>query len=92
MTMKAGPDPGPGLVERNLLFGVLALQADFIEKTQFAEACAAWAARKDTPLPDILLERNWLTPDDRAAVDRLLQKKLQKNNGAPAKMSRHSSF
>jgi tRNA A-37 threonylcarbamoyl transferase component Bud32 len=80
--MAAGPDPGPQLPEHNLLFGVLALQGDFIQKTQFVEACAAWAARKDTPLLDILMERNWLTPDDRAAVNRMLEKKLLKGQGA----------
>src|SRR5438105_1089525 len=33
--------------DHNLLFGVLALQADLIDAAQFAEACAAWTARKD---------------------------------------------
>jgi hypothetical protein len=35
--------------DQNLLFGVLALQADFLDAARFAEACSAWAARKDTP-------------------------------------------
>jgi hypothetical protein len=30
--------------DRNLLFGVLALQADFLDASRFAQACAAWAA------------------------------------------------
>jgi hypothetical protein len=41
--------------DRNLLFGVLALQADLIDNTRFAEACAAWAARKDLALADLLV-------------------------------------
>src|SRR5262245_45681426 len=40
----AAPDTAP-----NLLFGVLALQADLIDAQQFAEACTAWSARKDSP-------------------------------------------
>jgi hypothetical protein len=28
--------------DRNLLFGVLAFQADFLDAGQFAEACSAW--------------------------------------------------
>jgi len=40
----------PEATDRNLLFGVLALQADLIDDTQFIEGCAVWAARKDTPL------------------------------------------
>jgi hypothetical protein len=33
--------------DRNLLFGVLALQADLLDPTRFAEACTAWSAHKD---------------------------------------------
>src|SRR5262249_3580251 len=62
--------------DRNLLFGVLALQADFIDKVQFAEACSAWAARKETPLADLLVERGWLSAEDRADVEKLLARKL----------------
>jgi hypothetical protein len=35
--------------DRNLLFGVLALQADLLDNNQFVEACSAWAARKAPP-------------------------------------------
>ena len=67
--------------DRNLLFGVLALQLDLLDAAQFVEACAAWAARKDAALADILLERGWLTPGDRADVERLLERKLKRNKG-----------
>jgi hypothetical protein len=36
----------PTDADRNLLFGVLALQGDLIDSGQFAEACTVWAARK----------------------------------------------
>ncbi|HLN30630.1 MAG TPA: protein kinase [Gemmataceae bacterium] len=67
--------------DRNLLFGVLALQADLLSPGQFAEACSAWAGRKETPLADLLVERGWLSPVDRADVDKLLQRKLAKHGG-----------
>jgi serine/threonine-protein kinase len=67
--------------DHNLLFGVLALQADLLDASRFAEACAAWAARKGTPLADLLVERGWLTPQDRADVERLLARKLSKHDG-----------
>ena len=44
----------------NLLFGVLALQADLLTPARFAGACSAWAARKDAPLADLLVECGWL--------------------------------
>jgi tetratricopeptide (TPR) repeat protein len=58
--------------DRNLLFGVLALQADLLDNDQFAEACSAWAARREMPLADLLVEWGWLTPQDKAEVQRLL--------------------
>ncbi len=67
--------------DRNLLFGVLALQADLLDPNRFAEACSAWAARKDTPLAELLLERGWLTAEERGHVDFLLQRKLIKHQG-----------
>jgi serine/threonine-protein kinase len=67
--------------DRNLLFGVLALQADLIDQRQFAEACTAWSAGKDTPLADLLVARGWLTPADRADVEKFLDRKLKKHGG-----------
>jgi serine/threonine protein kinase len=67
--------------DRNLLFGVLALQADLLDPARFAEACSAWAARKDTPLADLLVERGWLTEEERGHVEFLLQRKLKKHGG-----------
>src|SRR5262249_28920872 len=67
--------------DRNLLFGVLAFQADLLDAQRFAEACSAWAARKETPLADLLVERGWLTPGDRDDVEKLVRRKLEKHKG-----------
>jgi serine/threonine-protein kinase len=67
--------------DRNLLFGVLALQADLLTPGQFAEACSAWAGRKDSPLADLLVQHGLLTPADRADVDKLLGRKLARHGG-----------
>jgi hypothetical protein len=67
--------------DRNLLFGVLALQADLIDPEKFARGCSDWAARKERPLADLLVERGWLSPEDRADVEKLLQRKLAKHKG-----------
>jgi hypothetical protein len=47
----------PPDADRPLHFGVLALQAGLLDAGQFAEACAAWVARKDTALADLIVER-----------------------------------
>src|SRR5262245_44764393 len=81
--MAACPEP-PVDADCNLLFGVLALQADLLTPSRFAEACAAWAARRQTPLADLLVERGWLDPSDRADVEKLLRRKLTKHGGDAA--------
>jgi hypothetical protein len=55
--------------DRDLLFGVLALQADIIDGERFAEACSAWAAKKAMPLADLLRERGWITAEEQAHVE-----------------------
>jgi serine/threonine-protein kinase len=67
--------------DRNLLFGVLALQTDLLTPARFAEVCSAWALRKDTPLADLLVERGWLTAEERGHVEFLLGRKLEKHKG-----------
>jgi PAS domain S-box-containing protein len=67
--------------DRNLLFGVLALQADLIDVPQFIEACLLWTTRKNEPLANLLLERGWIEPADKAHVEYLLERKLHKHGG-----------
>jgi serine/threonine protein kinase/Tfp pilus assembly protein PilF len=67
--------------ESNLLFAVIALQAGILDNDQFAQACTLWATRKETGLPDLLLAHGWLTEQDRAHVDYLVQRKLIKHAG-----------
>jgi tetratricopeptide (TPR) repeat protein/tRNA A-37 threonylcarbamoyl transferase component Bud32 len=67
--------------DRNLLFGVLALQADLIDADRFAEVCSAWAAKKSIPLAELLRERGWITADEQSHVEFLLERKLRKHQG-----------
>jgi len=69
--------------DRNLLFGVLALQAGLIESNQFVEACTLWSTRKNVPLADILVERSWILPIDVAHVEYLLGRYLRKFDNDP---------
>jgi tRNA A-37 threonylcarbamoyl transferase component Bud32/tetratricopeptide (TPR) repeat protein len=67
--------------DRNLLFAVLALQADCLTQARFVEACTLWASQKDVPMPELLARHGWLQPDEIADVERLLARKLKKHNG-----------
>jgi serine/threonine protein kinase len=73
--------------DHNLLFGVLALQADLIDAGQFAEACTAWTARKGTPLAEVLLERGWISAADKGDIDRLLERKLKRHGSIRASLA-----
>src|SRR4029077_9093627 len=82
-TERKGPRPWERIMDtdRNLLFGVLALQADLIDPERFARASTLWSAQKTTPLADLLVEQGWLTAADRADVEKLLDRKLHKHGG-----------
>ena len=87
----------PVSIDRNLLFAVIALQDDLIDQTQFADVCAGWAMRLDRPLAELLIERKWITENDRSDVERKLERKLKKNGGdvratlGPSPKSMHAS-
>ncbi len=53
--------------DENLLFGILALQLDFISRDQLVEAMNAWVLAKHKPLGDILREQDALAAEQHAA-------------------------
>src|SRR5262249_42714191 len=55
--------------DRNLLFGILALQLDFLTRDALIEGLHAWVLEKPKPLGEILVARGTLDPADRAALD-----------------------
>ena len=79
----SGPTPVPD-ADRNLLFGVLALQLDLLDAQRFADACAGWAVSKSAALADWLVARGWLTPAERDEVERLLERKVKKHGAGGA--------
>ncbi|MBC8352094.1 MAG: protein kinase [Planctomycetes bacterium] len=67
--------------DRNLLFGILALQLEYVDSTQFTEACGAWAVAKQKSLSEIFIERGWMTADESAEVEQLVERKIEKHSG-----------
>ena len=57
-------------LDRNLLFGVLALQRDMIDQARFTEACSVWALAIGRPIADVLIERGWITNEDQSDIER----------------------
>jgi WD40 repeat protein/serine/threonine protein kinase len=67
--------------DRNLLFGVLALQMDFLDRDALIAAMNAWIHDKTKPLGDILVAQHALRTDERDAIDVLVQKHLDRHCG-----------
>jgi len=67
--------------DRNLLFGALAFQNEYIDLAQFAAICRAWAADKSRPLADLLVERGWITIAVQAVLDEIVERKLKRYGG-----------
>jgi serine/threonine-protein kinase len=67
--------------ERNLLFGLLALQNGLINQVQLVSAFQAWTLDKARALADHLVGRGDLDADDRSAVDALVARHLKKHGG-----------
>jgi serine/threonine protein kinase/tetratricopeptide (TPR) repeat protein len=81
----------PG-ADRNLLFGVLALQMDFIKREQLIAAMQAWVFDKGKPLGEILCAQKALAEDSRALLEALVQKHLaQHGNDAEKSLAAVSS-
>jgi len=71
--------------DRNLLFGILALQMDFIVRDQLIAAMNAWVLDKSKPLGAILVDQRALAADLRMLLEALVQEHLKLHDDDPAK-------
>jgi formylglycine-generating enzyme required for sulfatase activity len=69
--------------DRNLLFGILALQMDFLRRDDLIAAMNAWVLDKARPLGQILREQGKLAADEEALLDGLVRKHLEKHGDDP---------
>jgi serine/threonine-protein kinase len=66
---------------RDLLFGLLALQVGLIDQGQLVAAFQAWTRDKLRPLADHLVGRGDMNADDRFAVEALVARHITKHAG-----------
>jgi formylglycine-generating enzyme required for sulfatase activity/serine/threonine protein kinase len=69
--------------DRNLLFGILALQLDFISRDQLVAAMHAWVLDKHKALGDILCAQGALAHDNQVLLESLVQKHLRQHHDDP---------
>jgi eukaryotic-like serine/threonine-protein kinase len=63
--------------DRNLLFGILALQMDFISRDALIAAMHAWVLDKAKPLGQIMVEQGTLGLEDRDLLEVVVKRHLQ---------------
>ena len=66
---------------RDLLFGLIALQVGLIDQAQLVAAFQAWVRDKARPLADHLADRGGLDADGRAAVEAMVAVHVKKHGG-----------
>src|SRR3954451_358788 len=65
--------------DRDLLFGLLALQNGLIDQVQLVAAFQAWTRDRARPLADHLIARGDLDAGDRDAVEALIDRHVRKH-------------
>ena len=69
------------LTDRNLLFGIIALQMDFVSRGALIAAMNAWVLEKEKPLGLILVDQGTLRDDEHRLLEALVWKYLEKHGG-----------
>jgi serine/threonine-protein kinase len=69
--------------DRNLLFGILALQMDFVSREALIAAMNAWVLDKAKPLGQILREQGQLSAQRQHLLDALVEEHLQAHQCDP---------
>ena len=72
-------------IDRNLLFGVLALQLDFISREAFLAAMGAWVMQKAKPLGQLLVERQSIAARDYALLSAIAEEHVAHQGQASPK-------
>ncbi len=69
--------------ERNLLFGVIALQNGAVDADRLVETYADWVTEPTQPLADLFVQRGVMTDEQKTEVERVVASELQANGGDP---------
>jgi hypothetical protein len=77
------PAPTPASADRNLLFGILALQLDFVTRDALLTAMNAWVLAKHKPLGQVLVEQGGLAPQEHALVEAVVHRHVHNHGGDP---------
>ena len=69
--------------DRNLLFGVLAVQLDFVSRDELIAATSRWVLNKQQSLGEVFVDLGILTQEESQTLDGVVNKHLERNGGDP---------
>jgi serine/threonine protein kinase/WD40 repeat protein len=87
MADQTSPFPSPttsATADANLLFGVLALQMDFVGRDQLIAGMQAWVNEKGLSLGDHLVRLGAMKPQRRRLLEPLVAEHIRQHKGEPA--------
>jgi serine/threonine protein kinase/tetratricopeptide (TPR) repeat protein len=68
--------------DRNMLFGVVALQLNFVNHQQLIQAMSAWVVEKSKSIGQIMVEQGAIDESDRSMLDNLLDRQISAHAGS----------
>ena len=69
--------------ERNLLFGIVALQNGAVDAGRLAETCTDWITEPTQPLADLFVKRGVITDEQKTEVEKIVASELEAHGGDP---------
>lgn len=69
--------------DRNLLFGVLAVQLDFVSRDDLIAATSRWVLDKEQPLSEVFVDQGMISREESDVIEGVVRKHLERNNGDP---------
>jgi serine/threonine-protein kinase len=69
--------------DRNLLFGIVAFQLDFVSRDELLKGMTAWAAEKSRSLGEILVEQEAMSKLDEQMLNQMVERHIQLHGDRP---------
>ena len=69
--------------DNNLLFGVLAVQLDFVSRDELVAATSHWVLDKQQPLSEVFVQQEIISDEESKLIEGFVKKHLQRNGDDP---------
>ena len=69
--------------DRNLLYGVLAVQLGFVTRDQLIAATSRWVLNKEQPLGEVFIRQGVISRAESQTIDSVIEKQLERHDADP---------